>query len=220
MARLGELADEQTPLLADVQNARRPPSNELITPLGPFAQRLAPRAALARRRLRRRATGPSGRAREEVAELQAAGQRTRRALAKPLRQYLQTIDDRERAIENDPRAKAGGPPAPDPTAIPADGQGGFTGHGGVLELLLLAEPVAQRLRRREPHPARSPRRRRSAARSRRRWATRPTTRRSTATATAGSARPAGHHDPGLHARRRRPAASLRKRNERPAQPPR
>ena len=47
------------------------------------------------------------------------------ALAKPLRQFLQTIDDRKRAIENDPRAKATAPPAPDPTAIP--GEGGFTG---------------------------------------------------------------------------------------------
>ena len=45
--------------------------------------------------------------------------------AKPLRQFLQTIDDRKRAIENDPRAKETAPPAPDPTAI--SGEGGFTG---------------------------------------------------------------------------------------------
>ena len=42
----------------------------------------------------------------------------------PLRQFLQTSDDRRRAIENDPRAKATAPPAPAPTAIP--GEGGFT----------------------------------------------------------------------------------------------
>ena len=51
------------------------------------------------------------------------------ALAKPLRQFLQTIDDRKRAIETDPRAKATAPPAPDPTAIP--GEGGFTGMEAV-----------------------------------------------------------------------------------------
>ena len=45
--------------------------------------------------------------------------------AKPLRQFLETIDDRKRAIENDPRAKATAPPAPDPTAIA--NEGGFTG---------------------------------------------------------------------------------------------
>jgi hypothetical protein len=62
--------------------------------------------------------------RQEVAELRklAAGAPP---FAKPLRQFLQTIDDRKRAIENDPRAKATAPPAPDPTAIP--GEGGFTG---------------------------------------------------------------------------------------------
>jgi hypothetical protein len=46
-------------------------------------------------------------------------------LAKPLRQFLQTIDDRKRAVENDPRAAATGPPAPDKTHI--SGNGGFTG---------------------------------------------------------------------------------------------
>jgi len=48
---------------------------------------------------------------------------------KPLRQFLQTMDQRKRAIENDPRAVKGAPPAPDPTHI--SGSGGFTG----LELL-------------------------------------------------------------------------------------
>ena len=54
--------------------------------------------------------------------------------AKPLRQFLETMDDRERAIESDERAKAGAPPEPDPTAIPDDAnfrglgpEGGFTG---------------------------------------------------------------------------------------------
>ena len=49
--------------------------------------------------------------------------------AKPLRQFLQTIDDRKRAIETDVRAKASSPPAPDPTHI--SGEGGFTGMEAV-----------------------------------------------------------------------------------------
>jgi hypothetical protein len=50
-------------------------------------------------------------------------------MAKPLRQFLGSLDDRDRAIENDPRAKATAPPAPDPTAIPKEG--GFTGMEAV-----------------------------------------------------------------------------------------
>ena len=49
--------------------------------------------------------------------------------AKPLRQFLQTLDDRKRAIETDPRAKETAPPAPDPTAI--SGEGGFTGFEAI-----------------------------------------------------------------------------------------
>jgi hypothetical protein len=53
--------------------------------------------------------------------------------AKPLRQFLESIDDRKRAIENDPRAKASAPPAPDKTAIP--GTGGFTGMEAIVDFL-------------------------------------------------------------------------------------
>ena len=55
----------------------------------------------------------------------AASRATRPGLAKPLRQFLQTIDDRKRAVEPDPRAAATDPPAPDKTHI--TGTGGFTG---------------------------------------------------------------------------------------------
>ncbi len=149
MARLGELADEQTPLMADLQRAA-PDLDTFFTRLGPFAE--ASRPAV-------RSLGEAGEVgvrafregRQEVAELRklAAGSP---ALAKPLRQFLQTIDDRKRAIENDPRAKASAPPAPDPTAIP--GEGGFTGHGGHLELLLLADAQHQHAGRHGAHPAR------------------------------------------------------------------
>ncbi len=124
MARLGELADEQVPLLADVEQAA-PALNQLIELLGPFAAASRPAlrslgdASVVGTRAFREGS-------EEVAELKSLA-RGAPALAKPLRQYLQTIDDRERALENDPRAKTGGPPAPDPTAIAANGEGGFTG---------------------------------------------------------------------------------------------
>jgi virulence factor Mce-like protein len=121
MVRLGELADEQTPLLADLRRAA-PDLDTFFTRIGPFSE--ASRPAV-------RSLGEAGEVgtrafregRQEIAELRtlAAGAP---ALAKPLRQFLQTADDRKRAIENDPRAKATAPPAPDPTAIP--GEGGFT----------------------------------------------------------------------------------------------
>jgi ABC-type transporter Mla subunit MlaD len=122
MARLGELADEQTPLMADLRRAA-PDLDTFFTRIGPFSE--ASRPAV-------RSLGEAGEVgtrafregRQEIAELRklAAGAP---ALAKPLRQFLQTSDDRKRAIENDPRAKATAPPAPDPTAIP--NEGGFTG---------------------------------------------------------------------------------------------
>ena len=126
MARLGELADEQTPLMADLQRAA-PDLDTFFTRLGPFAE--ASRPAV-------RSLGETGevgirafrKGRQEVAELRKLAVDAP-ALAKPLRQFLQTIDDRKRAIENDPRAKATAPPAPDPTAIP--GEGGFTGMEAV-----------------------------------------------------------------------------------------
>jgi ABC-type transporter Mla subunit MlaD len=62
--------------------------------------------------------------REEVAELADLSREAPR-LAKPLRQFLQTIDDRRRSTDNDPLAAELAPPAPDKTAYK---QGrGFTG---------------------------------------------------------------------------------------------
>jgi ABC-type transporter Mla subunit MlaD len=126
MARLGELADEQTPLMADLRRAA-PDLDTFFTRVGPFSE--ASRPAV-------RSLGEAGEVgtrafregRQEIAELRtlAAGAPE---LAKPLRQFLQTADDRKRAIENDPRAKATAPPAPDPTAIP--NEGGFTAFEGI-----------------------------------------------------------------------------------------
>jgi hypothetical protein len=47
--------------------------------------------------------------------------------AKPLRQFLQTADDRRRATDTDARATIGDPPAPDKTHVRRGGKGGFTG---------------------------------------------------------------------------------------------
>jgi ABC-type transporter Mla subunit MlaD len=126
MARLGELADEQTPLMADLRRAA-PDLDTFFTRVGPFSE--ASRPAV-------RSLGEAGEVgtrafregRQEIAELRrlAAGAP---AMAKPLRQFLQTSDDRRRAIEDDPRAKETAPPAPDPTAIPD--KGGFTAFEGI-----------------------------------------------------------------------------------------
>jgi ABC-type transporter Mla subunit MlaD len=126
MARLGELADEQTPLLADLETAA-PDLDTFFTRLGPFAEASRPAVdSLGEMGVVGRRALLEGR--EEVAELRELSEEAP-AFAKPLRQFLQSIDDRKRAIENDVRAKATAPPAPDPTAIP--GEGGFTGMEAV-----------------------------------------------------------------------------------------
>jgi phospholipid/cholesterol/gamma-HCH transport system substrate-binding protein len=127
MARLGELADQQTPLLADLRRAA-PDLNAFFTRLGPFAE--ATRPAL-------RSLGAASElgnesfqeGTQEVAELKRLA-RDAPAVAKPLRQFLQTIDDRARAIEPDRRAAQGAPPAPDKTAT-RNSSSGFTGMEAV-----------------------------------------------------------------------------------------
>jgi virulence factor Mce-like protein len=123
MGRLGDLTNAQTPVLRDLQAA----SGELdtfLTRLEPFSSEAVPAfAALGDASLvGRRAVRES---QEEVRELRRLGQDAPE-LAKPLRQFLQTIDDRERAVEPDARAAATDPPAGDKTHISGRG-GGFTG---------------------------------------------------------------------------------------------
>jgi ABC-type transporter Mla subunit MlaD len=122
MRRLGTLADEQTPLLVDLQRAA-PDLDTFFTRVGPFAEASRPAVSSLGE-----ASAVGTRAfrdgKQELAELRRlAGEA--QPFARPLRQFLETSDDRRRAIENDPRAKVGAPPAPDPTAI--EGEGGFTG---------------------------------------------------------------------------------------------
>jgi phospholipid/cholesterol/gamma-HCH transport system substrate-binding protein len=130
MRRLGQLADEQTPLLRDARRAA-PDLNTFFTRLGPFSQ--ASRPAL---RSLGKASVVGNRAvrkgRNEIRELRALS-RDAPPFAKPLRQFLESMDDRKRAIETDSRAKASAPPAPDKTAIA--GTGGFTGMEAIVNYL-------------------------------------------------------------------------------------
>jgi hypothetical protein len=123
MGRLGELADAQVPVLNNLRSA----SGDLdtfLTRVRPFAE--AGRPALNElgdaSEVGRRAVEKTTPHVEELRKLakDAPG------LAKPLRQLLETSDDRRRAAQNDPRAAASGPPAGDKTHIPAGGRGGFT----------------------------------------------------------------------------------------------
>jgi ABC-type transporter Mla subunit MlaD len=122
MARLEDLTDAQTPLLADLETAA-PDLREFFTRLGPFAQASRP-AISSLGRSARVGSRAFLRGRQEIDELRRLAPDVPGA-SKPLRQFLQTLDDRRRAIEVDPRAKKSAPPAPDKTAIP--GKGGFTG---------------------------------------------------------------------------------------------
>src|SRR5918999_2004782 len=97
MTRLGELADEQTPLLADLERAA-PDLDTFFTRLGPFseASRPAVRSLGEMSVVGKRALIEG---REEITELRQLAVNAA-PFAKPLRQFLQTIDDRKRAIEN------------------------------------------------------------------------------------------------------------------------
>jgi ABC-type transporter Mla subunit MlaD len=123
MGRLGDLTQAQTPVLRDLQSA----SDELdtfLTRLRPFAQEGTPafRALGEASVVGRRAVRKTD---EELRELRRLASDAP-GLAKPLRQFLQTIDDRKRAVEPDRRAAQTGPPAGDKTHTTSS-RAGFTG---------------------------------------------------------------------------------------------
>ncbi|HEY1357452.1 MAG TPA: MlaD family protein [Thermoleophilaceae bacterium] len=130
MSRLGDLTEAQTPLLRDLRGA----SGDLDT----FLRRLGPFSEAARPALQRlgRASEVGTRAvkltNKDVVELRRLAQIVP-GLAKPLRQFLTSLDDRTRAVEPDPRAAATGPPAGDKTHIPSGTKGGFTGMEGLWD---------------------------------------------------------------------------------------
>jgi ABC-type transporter Mla subunit MlaD len=130
MVRLGELTDAQTPLLRQLQ-AASPELTTFFTRLGPFSDASRP----AFRSLGRLSVTGSSALRESKDEIRHLRQLAKDAPAtgKPLRQFLQTLDDRSRSFDNDPRAAQSAPPSPDPTSIArTKGNKGFTGMEGVL----------------------------------------------------------------------------------------
>jgi virulence factor Mce-like protein len=123
MGRLGDLTEAQTPVLRDLESA----SDELdtfLTRLRPFTAAGLPafnalgEMSVVGRRAVRKTT-------EEIRELRRLG-RDAPGFAKPLRQFLETLDDRSRAVEPDRRAAASGPPAGDKTHTTSS-RAGFTG---------------------------------------------------------------------------------------------
>jgi phospholipid/cholesterol/gamma-HCH transport system substrate-binding protein len=122
MAELGRTADRQIPTLRKLQRAA-PELERFLKSAQPFARAsresiddLGGAADAGREAVRE--------SKEEIAELaELSGEAPR--LAKPLRQFLQTIDDRRRSTDDDPLAGETAPPAPDKTAY-RPGQG-FTG---------------------------------------------------------------------------------------------
>jgi virulence factor Mce-like protein len=123
MGRLSDLTEAQTPVLRNLESA----SDELdtfFTRLRPFAaeglpafKALGDMSAVGQRAVRKTTA--------EVRELRRLAQDAP-GFAKPLRQFLQTIDDRKRAVEPDSRAAATGPPAGDKTHTRSS-RDGFTG---------------------------------------------------------------------------------------------
>jgi len=122
MTKLGDLADQQTPLLSDLRRSA-PDLNTFFKELGPFSQASRPAFKELGKTsvVGRKAFNDSRREVDQLAALSSDAPQ----LAKPLRQFLQTMDDRGRSVMNDPRAETSAPPAPDPTAY-KKGQG-FTG---------------------------------------------------------------------------------------------
>jgi ABC-type transporter Mla subunit MlaD len=129
MARLGELTDAQRPLLTKLQ-ASAPELTTLFTRLGPFSEASRP----AFRSLGDLSTTGSKALRDSRDEIRTLRQLAKDAPAtgRPLRQFLQTLDDRGRAFDKDPRASVTAPPKPDPAA--ANGRG-FTGMEGILNFV-------------------------------------------------------------------------------------
>jgi virulence factor Mce-like protein len=123
MGRLGDLTEAQTPVLRDLQSA----SGELdtfLTRLRPFSdeglpafEALGEMSVVGQRAVRK--------TREEIRELRRLG-RDAPGFAKPLRQFLQTLDDRSRGVEPDRRAAASSPPRGDKTHTTSS-RAGFTG---------------------------------------------------------------------------------------------
>ena len=127
LAQLDATASEQIPFLRRMR-AAAPDFYRLLKALEPFskASRGSTRALGEAAVVGRKALTESA---EEIAELRELSEDAPR-LAKPLRQFLETLDNRERSVDNDPLHKQTSPPAPDKTAA-QDGEG-FTGMEALM----------------------------------------------------------------------------------------
>jgi ABC-type transporter Mla subunit MlaD len=122
MVALGDLTEEQTPLLRDLERAA-PALNETFTRLGPFAEASRPafRSLGESSKKGQRAMRASADEVDELRQLAAEAPR----MGKPLRQLLQTADDRSRG-RPDTRARESAPPGSDPTSIRNSSRTAFT----------------------------------------------------------------------------------------------
>ena len=125
MVALGQLTDAQTPLLLKLRQSA-PQLTVLFQRLGPFANASRP-AFRSLGQLSVVGKKAFGDAKDEIATLKALAADAPGTF-KPLRQFLQTLDNRKRSFDHDVRATATAPPAPDPTK--ANGRG-FTGMEGI-----------------------------------------------------------------------------------------
>lgn len=127
MASLGEVADAQLPVLGNLSRAASG-LDATLARLQPFAERARP-ALLSLGELSRTGRAALERSQDEIDELRELAEQAP-DLADPLRKLIQSLDDRDRAIEHDVRAEETAPPEPDPTA---DAKGkGFTGFESLL----------------------------------------------------------------------------------------
>lgn len=113
MVELGNFTDEQTPLLVDLRNAA-PDLETTFAELGPFARKSRP-AIRSLGELSDTGREAIVESREEIDAVRLLARDLPR-LARPLRQFLQTLDDRDRSVENNPIVAGLAPPAPDKTA--------------------------------------------------------------------------------------------------------
>jgi ABC-type transporter Mla subunit MlaD len=129
MVRLEDLTDAQTPLLHNLQ-AAAPSLTTFLQRLGPFSQASIPafRSLGKTSDIGKKAFLDSA---QEIAELRKLANDAPGA-AKPLRQLLQTLDNRDRSFENNPQARQSAPPAPDPTSFARSKGRGFTGLEAIL----------------------------------------------------------------------------------------
>ena len=114
MARLEDLSDQQIALLVDLRNAA-PDLDRFLTELGPFSDASRP----AFRSLGRLSVTGREALTESADEIRLLRRIARKSprLGKPLRQFLQSLDDRRRSVQGEPLADDLAPPPPDKTAF-------------------------------------------------------------------------------------------------------